>query len=210
MCGDLKAGFVSVAATDVFVDLLVVALPQPVIWRLHLPVSTKLLITGMVGMGLLSTGMGIARLVGMASTDFSDFTTATKDLHWCLIEIATGLFTCCAPSFKLLWRRDRGGSTSVSTKGNQAQSSPYEPPRRRPWYKFWRRGNSSVDDDSADDLPLSYYQPKQERCGPLHRDVLSQSMSNKTLTGDSPWAVEGTLRFGDNGGILVEKSITTY
>lgn len=155
--------------------------------------------------------MGVARMVGMIRTDFLDFTTATKDVYWSLIEISTGIFTCCAPSFQLLFRKDRGSSNTVSLKGNQTQITPYEEPRRRPWFKFWRHRQNSVVDDAAEDLPLSYYQSQPPQCtGALHRDVLSESMSSKTLTGESQWTTVGTSRFASGGGILVEKSITTY
>ncbi|KAI5290278.1 hypothetical protein KEM54_001986 [Ascosphaera aggregata] len=56
MCGNPKAAYVSIAGTDILTDLMIILLPQPVIWRLHLPVKLKVAITGIVGIGMLWVG----------------------------------------------------------------------------------------------------------------------------------------------------------
>ena len=52
-CIDLKAFFIGQAVPNIITDLVILVLPLPLIWRLQLPVSQKLMLTGCFTFGAL-------------------------------------------------------------------------------------------------------------------------------------------------------------
>ncbi|KAI5295521.1 hypothetical protein KEM52_001124 [Ascosphaera acerosa] len=133
-CGNPKVAYVAVAAADIFTDMLIILLPQPVIWQLNLPLRMKIAVSAVVGIGALSIGMGIARLVGMAETNFMDFATATQDVHWSVIEIATAMFTCCAPSYHFLIRQWLGHGVTTADAHSRSRRLEHGQARTVPDY----------------------------------------------------------------------------
>ena len=51
-------------------DLLLSLLPAHIVWHLQMPLSKKILVSGLMGLGLVATGFGIARAASLGiSTD---------------------------------------------------------------------------------------------------------------------------------------------
>ncbi|KAI5309415.1 hypothetical protein KEM55_003281 [Ascosphaera atra] len=202
-CGNATAAYVGIAASDVFTDLLVVLLPQPVIWKLYLPIGTKLGISGIICVGLLSIGMGVARLVGMLQTDFNNYTIATKDDYWAVIEIATAIFTCCGPALQPLVRQWAAFRSQNSSKPKLSGSSFAKHSNKKGSSK-----PSQYDDFVGDDLPLSSFGVHNEINCPPHGDALSAAEANIESPSGSLQRTDGAPSLSK--GIVVEKSWTTY
>ena len=52
-CGNLVAAFISIAATDITVDAIIIALPMPWLWDLQMAARTKIGLTLVFALGIL-------------------------------------------------------------------------------------------------------------------------------------------------------------
>lgn len=52
-CGNKTANFLAIAITNVTIDILVVALPMPFLWRLQMSLKKKAAVTGIISLGLV-------------------------------------------------------------------------------------------------------------------------------------------------------------
>ena len=52
-CGDILAGYVFSAIINVILDVAVIFLPMPVLWKLQMRLSKKVLIFGVFGLGTM-------------------------------------------------------------------------------------------------------------------------------------------------------------
>ncbi|KAI0434598.1 hypothetical protein F5Y09DRAFT_295946 [Xylaria sp. FL1042] len=92
------------AATDILSDLIIISIPLPLIWRLHLPTKKKIALNSVFLVGFFTIGAGIARIYmylvtsyDMASNpDFiADFTLC---ILWSEIEANVAMLVCCLPT----------------------------------------------------------------------------------------------------------------
>lgn len=91
-------------ATDIITDILIIAMPMPMIWSLQMSVRRKLAISAMFLVGFFAIGAGIARMVAYLVTSYEkesnpdfiqDFTIF---LLWSLIELNVALLCACLPT----------------------------------------------------------------------------------------------------------------
>lgn len=54
VCGSSTQAYLSIAVVNLIIDLFVVFLPMPVLWKLQMPVRKKMVISAILGLGLLS------------------------------------------------------------------------------------------------------------------------------------------------------------
>lgn len=52
-CGDRIPAYIAIAATDIVGDLLIVALPMPMIWKLHSTTANKIGLSAVFALGFL-------------------------------------------------------------------------------------------------------------------------------------------------------------
>ena len=52
-CGNILAGYISSAIINVILDVAVIILPMPILWKLQMRLSKKILISGIFGLGLM-------------------------------------------------------------------------------------------------------------------------------------------------------------
>ena len=102
--------FIVQAYTDVFSDVLILTLPIPNTWTLHVPVRHKVAISLIFLLGALTVCTGIAKLVV-----FYDVVAATQDIlttdvtyistpivYWSMVEAALGVVGACLPLMRPL------------------------------------------------------------------------------------------------------------
>ncbi|KAL2037574.1 hypothetical protein N7G274_009687 [Stereocaulon virgatum] len=91
-------------ATDIITDLLIIAMPIPMIWSLQMSVRRKVAISAMFLVGFFAIGAGIARMVAYLVTSYEkesnpdfiqDFTIF---LLWSLIELNVAMICACLPT----------------------------------------------------------------------------------------------------------------
>ena len=52
-CGNQNAGYSAVSAIDIIIDVMIIILPLPQVWKLKVPVITKIALSFLFGLGLL-------------------------------------------------------------------------------------------------------------------------------------------------------------
>ncbi|KAI9164108.1 Satratoxin biosynthesis SC17 cluster protein [Paramyrothecium foliicola] len=100
-CGDFKAIIVSVAAFNLLMDLLILALPQWMIWKLTMSRSRKMGVSFIFSIGLLACGCAIGRLnesftVQYPAGDVSYESSQTS--LWIIGEVTCVVVAFCVPA----------------------------------------------------------------------------------------------------------------
>ncbi|KAI9692056.1 MAG: hypothetical protein M1820_009559 [Bogoriella megaspora] len=93
------------AISDVVIDVLIIILPLPMVWRLHLTLGRKLALIGIFMLGALALAASLVRMVmfvQLTSANYSatvDFELlCTAGLYWSMIEAGLALCAACLPA----------------------------------------------------------------------------------------------------------------
>ncbi|KAI1088162.1 hypothetical protein F5B19DRAFT_472463 [Rostrohypoxylon terebratum] len=99
-CIDRKALGLFTAFFNVFMDLIILLLPQKVIWSLQMNASRKLGVSLIFSVGMLATVCAIGRLASTFAIDYSGDATYTVApvLLWTFPEVTCVLLVFCMPS----------------------------------------------------------------------------------------------------------------
>ncbi|KAA6413348.1 MAG: hypothetical protein FRX48_03094 [Lasallia pustulata] len=104
---DLNSAFV---VSDLITDIMILCLPLPVIWNLHMTTGRKLVVTGILATGAVSIGAAIIKVIPAFELTNGDLThgglTAHVDpelsvtiiLFWSMIEAGLGAIAACLPT----------------------------------------------------------------------------------------------------------------
>ena len=52
-CGNQRSAYAAVGFVDIFSDAAILILPQPMVWKLQLPKTTRIALTGILCLGVL-------------------------------------------------------------------------------------------------------------------------------------------------------------
>ncbi|EXA36402.1 hypothetical protein FOVG_12308 [Fusarium oxysporum f. sp. pisi HDV247] len=108
-------------------DFAIIVMPLPIVWKLQLPRSQKIYLTGIFGLGSLTLAIAILRMQWLdpvADMTWWNVTAAS----WSMAEIVSGITCACLPTFKPLlvgiknWfpRLNQGDSTiCLRDKGSE-------------------------------------------------------------------------------------------
>ncbi|KAF5639537.1 uncharacterized protein FTJAE_4875 [Fusarium tjaetaba] len=99
-------------------DFAIIVMPLPIVWKLQLPRSQKLYLTGIFGLGTLTLAIAILRVQWLDPVTDMTWWNVTA-ASWSMAEIVSGITCACLPTFKPLlvgiknWlsRSDDGDST---------------------------------------------------------------------------------------------------
>jgi hypothetical protein len=89
---------------NVILDLVLVALPIPHVWRLHAPLAQRVVLAGMFALGTFIAVVSLVRLIIFLNIPISTQGDATYNFReiivWSIVEINIGLTCACLPSLK--------------------------------------------------------------------------------------------------------------
>ncbi|KAF3058031.1 hypothetical protein GL218_05716 [Daldinia childiae] len=113
----------SLLITDLITDVIIIALPMPRIWGLHLTLARKIAITAIFLLGGVAIGAAAARL-GIYMTQIKYSLDPTMDenksvstvLYWSMIEAGLSLIAACLPTTQHLFRGRSIGSVVASVR----------------------------------------------------------------------------------------------
>ncbi|KAG8167237.1 hypothetical protein KVR01_002926 [Diaporthe batatas] len=103
-CGNISAAYLAIHVSNLFVDVLVAALPAQVLWHLQMPVTRKLGIMAMFALVALICSIAIARIatwkiaLGLTSDDFTY--TGTTLYLFSAIDVSVLCALACMPLLK--------------------------------------------------------------------------------------------------------------
>ncbi|KAJ5811224.1 hypothetical protein N7447_010740 [Penicillium robsamsonii] len=102
------ANFVTgTASASILTDILALMLPTWIVYRLQMQRNQKLMLIGILSLGLLTVVAGIVRLILLDDFDRHMPTNYTHSVLFCVstIEVGLSFVAACAPSFKPLVTR---------------------------------------------------------------------------------------------------------
>ncbi|KAF4980973.1 hypothetical protein FZEAL_3130 [Fusarium zealandicum] len=102
-CLDQKPVYLGGSLPNVIVDFVLVAMPLPSVFRLHIPLGRRLILAGMFTLGFFICIVSIIRLTIVMSirTDDQNVTYNLRDfMLWSTVEINIGLVCACLPSMR--------------------------------------------------------------------------------------------------------------
>jgi len=110
-CDNTAAEYVGACFSDIFIDLLILTAPLPIIAKLHMSFGQKLGLCAVFALGFLSTVAGIMRSVILAIITY-DTTFGHRDLLavdtsiviWSVVEVGAAIIGSCLPTIRPLFR----------------------------------------------------------------------------------------------------------
>ncbi|KAF7864459.1 hypothetical protein EAF04_006593 [Stromatinia cepivora] len=119
-CIDFYAWYITIAATSFFVDLIVLILPMPLLFKLRLRLPRKILVTLLFLLGYTVIAFSIGRLVIIRQIGPSFHVDLTYNMvplgRWLVIETPMCIVIVCLPAiFSLIRRLMKNGPSSLFT-----------------------------------------------------------------------------------------------
>ncbi|KAL4999597.1 hypothetical protein BDV10DRAFT_184229 [Aspergillus recurvatus] len=153
-CGDPLAPEMALVVSDLVTDLMILALPMPIIWRLQMKWTRKLSVSLVFLVGLLAIAASIARMAIYIIVTYTGLDagydldrTVTTMLWWSMVEACLGLMTSCLPVLSGLARAWVGGLfTRLSSRSrSRSRSSGGSGPVERLHYRVHLKRSRSAD-----------------------------------------------------------------
>ncbi|KAI0602835.1 hypothetical protein F4775DRAFT_530760 [Biscogniauxia sp. FL1348] len=204
--------FLAQSYADVALDVVIIMLPCPLIWKLNINLKRKLQISGIFLLGGLTVGASIARTVvqyGVAREFNSHNVDKTYYLapivYWPLIESALGITAACLPLLRpvgqiysprnlmLLSSKALSAIFTTSSRGSQKSSQGYASDQRT--------SESSI-------APTRYHDPPQNDkwLRPYNLSVLEQTVvDNESVIESRPAPAHVASEGAVNDGIKYER-----
>ncbi|KAH7127177.1 hypothetical protein B0J11DRAFT_558562 [Dendryphion nanum] len=151
------------AVSDFISDALIILLPMPFIWKLHLSLGKKLAVAGVFLLGIFASIASLLRMmfmvwsrqVGFDPTMDGELIT-TASLFWFVVEIAVGIIAACLPTLRGLFKGTRVDSVLRGLRSRLSLGSGSAPSSHD--------GNSPTSPNSDQ----SFESPKQWRVRERH------------------------------------------
>ncbi|CAG8389490.1 unnamed protein product [Penicillium salamii] len=108
-CGNIRKIQYASAGFNMGMDLLVVLLPLPVVWKLRMSSRKKIGVTTSFAIGILTAGINLARIVQTRMCPSDDPIWCVRDGSLLMMaEMTAGIWVACVPTFgPLVFRRKK-------------------------------------------------------------------------------------------------------
>lgn len=98
VCSSHEIPYLSSAIVNVLTDVIIVALPMPVLWKLQLPTRKKVALSVIFGLGALICILSAIRVSSIAALDYNDFThSVVPDAIYSVLEPCLGVINASLP-----------------------------------------------------------------------------------------------------------------
>ncbi|KAF2008746.1 hypothetical protein BU24DRAFT_321242, partial [Aaosphaeria arxii CBS 175.79] len=96
-----QIAYIIAGATNLVIDVFIVLLPMPILWKLQISWTKKLLVMAMFSLGAVICIISLLRVINVAKLDLTDFTYACINLSiWAILEPTLGIVNACLPVFR--------------------------------------------------------------------------------------------------------------
>jgi hypothetical protein len=103
-CIEVRNIYIGGSVPNVLLDILIVFLPLPYVWRLHAPLGQRLVLAGMFALGTFIAVVSLVRLIIFLRIPISTAGDLTYNFRevivWSIVEVNIGLVCACLPSLK--------------------------------------------------------------------------------------------------------------
>ncbi|RMX79613.1 hypothetical protein D0869_08174 [Hortaea werneckii] len=114
-CVNEVAFYFAISGATIGLDLLVIALPFPIIKSLQLDVRKKIGLGALFGLGIFVTVVQVLRVESFAK--IKGYTDSQQPITWSMIEIHVGCLVACIPTYTPLLRK-LGHKVTRDYRGN--------------------------------------------------------------------------------------------
>ncbi|GLA55347.1 hypothetical protein AnigIFM63604_001995 [Aspergillus niger] len=117
-CGDSVKMDVATATINMILDLFIVILPLPSLWKLQMSWTRKAMLSGIFSLGLVICAMNLTRIVFAVTLDMTDATHAIARIGlFSILEVNVGMICASLPTLGPLIFGDHRGGSSGGRKG---------------------------------------------------------------------------------------------
>ncbi|KAJ5355019.1 uncharacterized protein N7496_012231 [Penicillium cataractarum] len=120
-CIDTIPFYFALAGTSIGLDLVIIALPLPVLWRLQLRLKQKVILAGLFALGFFVTVIQIIRIFTVK--DLKTYTDSKNIVIWSCIEVSLGVIVSCIPTYGPLFK---AFASTVNSYRNNDTSRSYQ------------------------------------------------------------------------------------
>jgi hypothetical protein len=103
-CIPLRSIYLGGSIPNVILDIVIVFMPMPYVWRLHAPLGQRLILAGMFVLGTFIAVVSLVRLIIFLQIPIATSGDATYNFReiivWSIVEVNIGLVCACLPSLK--------------------------------------------------------------------------------------------------------------
>lgn len=101
-CINTIASYFSLAGTSLAFDIIIIALPLPVLWRLQLQMRQKLALTAIFALGFFVTVIQVIRIFTISR--LRNYADSQPIVIWSIVEISLATMISCIPTYGPLFR----------------------------------------------------------------------------------------------------------
>ncbi|KAI0836945.1 hypothetical protein F5Y06DRAFT_305010 [Hypoxylon sp. FL0890] len=149
-CGNVAIYYLGMSWVTIFIDLMVIGLPFPVLLKSKIPLRRKVALLVLFALGLFVTGIQIIRILLIAS--IANYLHYAHAIVWSIIETNVGIMTTCLPTFGPLFKyfseKTRTGTKSTSKK-----------PGSRDILHTWREGTNALGGNGDHQIQITGISP---------------------------------------------------
>ncbi|KXJ88215.1 hypothetical protein Micbo1qcDRAFT_19083 [Microdochium bolleyi] len=177
-CRSLNKQVWAAATTSIVLDVAMLVLPMPALWKLNMSLRKKLQVMFMFSLGLFVTIVSILRLQYIVT--FATTRNPTQDFVpvgiWSVVEVSVGIICACLPALRSLLSRvlPRVFGTTVNT----AKSSQFTQSHIRVKSEFTVQSQQSRRPDEDSSIELILHDPSTGRSLQRPRPVRPQDRRN--------------------------------
>jgi hypothetical protein len=209
---DVKHLFIGGTTPNIVADVILLFMPLPYLYRLHMSVSKRLLLAGVFLVGGFVSVVSIIRLTVLTSQDLNnpDITYYMTDVvMWTMVEENIGLTCCNLPSLRPVLTFLRTGSFFASSEQSQSAYGGKTPASRskntRGSQRLFSTGKSGFrgtkQDDEQSFVRITEEEREMSRDIGLNSQVWGKSQAGVEVIMDDLESKEGS----SNDGINVKK-----
>ncbi|CAG8899712.1 unnamed protein product [Penicillium egyptiacum] len=112
--------YFALAGTSIVLDLIIIALPLPVLWKLQLRLKQKALLAGLFALGFFVTVIQVIRIFTVK--DLTTYTDSKNIVIWSCVETSLGVIVACIPTYGPLFK---SFASTVTSYRNRDTSRTY-------------------------------------------------------------------------------------
>ncbi|KAJ6132301.1 hypothetical protein N7471_007516 [Penicillium samsonianum] len=119
-CIETLPFYYALGGISIVLDLIIIALPLPVLWKLQLRLKQKALLACLFALGFFVTVIQIIRIFTVR--DLKTFTDSKNIVIWSCVEISLGVIIACIPTYGPLFK---SFASTVNSYRNRETSRTY-------------------------------------------------------------------------------------
>ncbi|KAJ5703431.1 hypothetical protein N7493_011820 [Penicillium malachiteum] len=120
-CIQTQPFYFALGGTSITLDVIIITLPLPVLWRLQLRTKQKILLVALFALGFFVTVVQVIRILTVK--DLKNYTDSKNIVIWSCVEISLGVVVSCIPTYGPLFKEF---ASTVNSYRNRQSGRSYQ------------------------------------------------------------------------------------